>query len=79
MSTDQLPGGFVIDASELDALPEGSVVLADTGDIGCVYAKWPEHHLASLYGPWYQTGYEVPCDSDEIELPARLIWHPEWS
>lgn len=78
-ATYPLPGNIVIDASELDALPEGAVVLAiGSDDVGCVYAKWPQHHLASLYGPWYPTGYEVPCASDEIPLPAKLIWLPKW-
>jgi hypothetical protein len=76
---DILPSNIVIDASELDALPGGSVIISNADDVGCIYAKWPEHHLASLYGPWYPTGYEVPCPSDEIPLPARLIWHPDWS
>lgn len=78
MSTDPRPGNIVIDASELDALPEGAVIRANTDDI-CVYAKWPQHHLANLYGPWFATGYEVPYSSDEIALPATLIWNPEWT
>lgn len=60
-------------AAELEILPEGSIIVSASDDVGCVYAKWPQHHLASMYGPWYSTGYEVPCCSDEIELPARLV------
>ena len=79
MTADALPGNIVIDASELDALPEGAVIMSiRSDDIGCIYVKWPQHHLADLYGPWYPTGYEVPSLSVEIELPARLIWHPNW-
>lgn len=79
MSTDHLPGNILIDASELDALPEGAVVISlRSNDVGRVYAKWPQHHLADHYGPWYPTGYEVPCLSDAIELPAKLIWQPDW-
>lgn len=64
---------------QLDALPIGSVVLSLGGrDIGDIYVNWSDHHLASLYGPWYRSGYEVPCPSDEVDLPARVLWIPEW-
>jgi hypothetical protein len=69
----------ITNVSELDELPAGAIVLADTDDVDCVYVKWPEHYLASLYGPWFSTGCEAPCSSDEIPLPARLIWHPDWN
>lgn len=62
---------------ELDALPDGSVIRANICDIGEVHVKSSDHHLADLYGPWFPTGYEVPCPSDEIALPALLLPTPE--
>lgn len=63
---------------QLDALPIGSVVRSLGGtDIGDIYVNWADHHLASLYGPWYRSGYEVPCPSDEVDLPAVVLYIPE--
>lgn len=63
---------------QLNLLPEGSTVRSETDDIGNIYVKYPEHYLASLYGEWFSTGYEVPHPADEIPLPARLLFHPGW-
>ena len=78
VSTNPLPGNIIIDASELDALPSGAVVLTTYDDVSYAYIKRLEDRLADLYGPWFHTGYEVSCSSDDVPLPARLIWHPEW-
>ena len=65
---------------QLDALPGGSVVappnITYATDIGAVAVKWPDHYLAFHHGPWYQTGYERPCPSAEIDLPAVVLWSP---
>ncbi|AAN12485.1 hypothetical protein PBI_CHE8_87 [Mycobacterium phage Che8] len=62
---------------ELDALPIGAVIMPLGGsDIGDNYVNWADHHLAALYGHWYRSGYEVPCPSDEVDLPARVLYTP---
>lgn len=60
---------------QLDALPNHVVVLsADT---------WAWTRIdEDGYSPgewWFPAGGEVGSSSDRIELPALLLWHPDWS
>lgn len=60
---------------QLDALPAQSVIRDDIGDRdGYVYEKSPDGEGDV---PWWHDG--DPTNVDEIDLPALLIFHPDWS
>lgn len=61
-------------AEQLDALPEHAIVRAGTN--GHAYEK---SMLFTLIGRrWMEAGNGSPERSDDIGLPALLIWHPGW-
>lgn len=54
-------------SAELDALPEGSVILATrTGDSA----------QKDDTGYWYLWGGDIGLVSEEIDLPAVVLWEP---
>lgn len=56
---------------QLEALPDGSVVV---GADDAVWERFNDNDMASVYGPWVTTGYDVAGATDEIELPALVLW-----
>lgn len=71
MSTNPLPGNVVIDASELDALPEGSIVRARNGH---AYEKSMQFTLVGRR--WLEAGNSSPERGEDIPLPADLLYSP---
>jgi hypothetical protein len=55
---------------QLDALPDGAVVLADNK------AVWQKTSGWSPDEPWWVAGSSVESPSNDIALPARLLHHP---
>ena len=61
---------------QLDTLPHGAVVRASAGGPnGSVYEKDLQHTQRGE--PWWPSGYDVECASDDIQLPAILLYMPE--
>jgi hypothetical protein len=58
---------------QLDALLEGAVVRSEAD--GEVYVK--DHRYTGPGEPWWPAGYDVECGSEQISLPARVIYTPE--
>lgn len=58
---------------ELDALPLHGVIVDDAGD-GIVYRKMD---LRQDGVQWFEPGYLLNWDSDEITLPATVLYEPE--
>lgn len=59
---------------QLDTLPDRAVILTETSQDGDPWV-W-EHVSGDGANDWYTTGLDCPGDP---ELPALLIWHPDWS
>jgi len=61
---------IIDDISGLLTLPPGAVIHADCGSL----EKFSDGH-------WYQPSLAraLPLHRWEQALPARLLWHPEWS
>ena len=58
---------------QLDALPDEAIVRSNSG------VSW---HKSSRYDPtepWWCTGSEIESPSEDVRLPALLIWHPDWA
>jgi hypothetical protein len=55
---------------ELDALPAGSVILADIHGAPAALERFDG-------GCWFATGCDLPRDDQSIHLPARLLHTPE--
>ena len=70
MSTRVVPRLPVItDDSVLDSLPVGSIIRDAEGDaVQC--DKRP--------GAWFYPAERYQFSSDDIPLPALLLWHPDW-
>ena len=63
---------------QLDTLPHGAVVRASAdGPNGSVYEK--DLQYTQRGEPWWPSGYDVECASDDIQLPAILLYTPESS
>lgn len=56
-------------AEELDALPAGSIIRDSEGD-ACEKSE-------ALSERWWVAGYMVSSPSQEVTLPATLLWSPE--
>jgi hypothetical protein len=61
----------VIDVSELDELPEGSIVRAANGH---AYEKSMRFTLVGRR--WLEAGNSSPERADDIPLPADLLYRP---
>lgn len=64
---------------QLAALPNDVAVRSMGAIERDIYERDDTANMSDLYGPWIQMGFEVPCADDEIELPALLIYHPDWT
>lgn len=53
---------------ELDALPEGSVILTNGGE---------DSAQKDGEGEWYLWGGDFGLDSEDTHLPAIVLWEPE--
>lgn len=69
MSTNPLPGNVVIDASELDMLPEGSIIRAGNGH---AYEKSLQFTMVGRR--WFEAGNSSPERAEDIPLPATLLY-----
>lgn len=59
-----------LSVEQLDSLPLGSVIKV-RGLMNGVVKHYP--------GIWKASGFEGAWEFDEDELPALLLWHPDWS
>lgn len=59
---------------QLNALPPGSVIRDHPGEFGCTFEKASDGEGDV---PWWYDGQ--PHDLVDINLPAQIIWHPDWS
>lgn len=62
---------------QLDALPEGSVIRSGRSVLERGSSRG--RGLGPVESRWYGIGWELSVDADDIELPALLVWHPDWS
>lgn len=70
MSTRVVPVFPVIaDDSVLDSLPVGSVVRDAEGNAA---------QCERRPGAWFYARSQYQFTSDDIPLPARLLWNPDW-
>lgn len=61
-------------AEQLDALPDHSIVRAGTNGHAYEKSMW-----GALFGRrWMEAGNASPERSEDIGLPALLLWHPSW-
>ena len=59
----------------LDELPDRVTIIDASNN---VYGKEADNNMSGIYGTWLSVGYEVPFFSSELDLPARVIHHPDW-
>lgn len=67
---------------QLDALPDKAIILTSTGSFqgqGGPWQKDPDGY--SREEAWMPGGYDVGYTSERVaeELPALLLWHPDWA
>ena len=66
--------------AELNALPTLSVIL-DADGVVVRRDPWGEFHDAPRWHPLDgldHSAHDFGLNADEVQLPARLIWNPEW-
>lgn len=61
---------------QLDALPEGSVIRSGRSVLERGSSRG--RGLGPVESRWYGIGWELSVDADDTELPALLVWHPDW-
>lgn len=60
----------ISDDSVLDGLPVGAIVRDAQGDaVQCM----------KRVGAWFYAQHQYQFTSDDIPLPALLLFHPDWS
>lgn len=69
-----LPGNVVIDADELDMLPEGAIIRAANGH---AYEKSMQFTLTGRR--WLEAGNSSPERNQDIPLPATMLYPAELS
>lgn len=69
MSTNPLTGNVVIDASEFEALPDGTVVVTEDGGIAWQKGDSELDNPALWWTAGLKSAYVPP-------LPATLVWQP---
>jgi hypothetical protein len=57
----------------LNALPDDAIVGDNSGE------AWRKSGMYYPDEPWWAAGHDVEQPATEIRLPARLLWHPDWS